>query len=123
MTRRSALWPSRRPSIIDRMLGHHTARRRLVALVGTAMLMQSLGSSGVDGATGVVLTPVVSGLDSPVFVTSARHGTGRLFVVEQPGRIRVIRNGVLLPTPFLDISDKVSTGGEHGLLGLAFHPN
>ena len=87
------------------------------------MLILSLGSSGVDGATGVVLTPVVSGLDSPVFVTSARDGTGRLFVVEQPGRIRVIRNGVLLPTPFLDISDKLSTGGERGLLGLAFHPN
>jgi hypothetical protein len=44
-------------------------------------------------------------------------------VVEQPGRIRVIRDGRLLPAPFLDITDKVAYGGEQGLLGLAFHPH
>src|SRR5690606_31577365 len=51
-------------------------------------------------------------------------GDSRLFVVEQnTGRIRIIKNGVVLPTPFLDIGAKASSSGERGLLGLAFHPN
>ncbi len=74
-------------------------------------------------AAGVALTPVVSGLDRPVRVVNAGDGSGRLFVVEQGGRIRVIKAGVLLSTPFLSLTDKVATGGEQGLLGLAFHPN
>jgi glucose/arabinose dehydrogenase len=50
-------------------------------------------------------------------------GSGRLFVIEKVGRIRIIENGQLLETPFLDISDRVgSNGNEQGLLGLAFHP-
>lgn len=105
------------------MQDHRAARRRLGGLIGTVLLLLSLGSSGVSGATNVVLKKVVSGLDAPVFVTSAKDGTGRLFVVEQPGRIRVIKDGVLLPTPFLDISDQTSKGTEQGALGLAFHPS
>ncbi|MDQ2965425.1 MAG: PQQ-dependent sugar dehydrogenase, partial [Chloroflexota bacterium] len=54
--------------------------------------------------------------------THAGDGLGRLFVVEQTGRIRVIKGGVLLPTAFLNLSASISTGGERGLLGLAFHP-
>src|SRR5262249_61179717 len=46
----------------------------------------------------------------------------RLFVVEQGGRIRIVRDGRLLPAPFLDLSDRLRAGGERGLLGLAFHP-
>ena len=46
----------------------------------------------------------------------------RLYVVEQAGRIRLIENGQLQPQPFLDIRDRISAGGERGLLGLAFHP-
>ncbi len=65
---------------------------------------------------------VVSGLTRPVQVTHAGDGSGRLFIVEQPGRIRIIKNGTLLPTPFLDIAGSISYGGERGLLGLAFHP-
>ena len=50
-------------------------------------------------------------------------GSGRLFVIEKPGRIRIIENNQLLETPFLDITDRVgSNGNEQGLLGLAFHP-
>ncbi|MEP0805114.1 MAG: PQQ-dependent sugar dehydrogenase, partial [Chloroflexota bacterium] len=67
---------------------------------------------------------VVSGLSEPVFVTHAGDASGRLFIVERAGRIRVVRNGSLLPTPFLDIQSIVkSSGGEQGLLGLAFHPS
>ncbi len=66
---------------------------------------------------------VVKGLDQPLFVTNAGDGTGRLFVVEQTGRVRVIRDGKLLPDPFLDLTGSISTGGERGLLGLAFAPD
>jgi glucose/arabinose dehydrogenase len=64
---------------------------------------------------------VAQGLASPVFLTAPGRDS-RLFVLEQVGRIRVIENGVLLPTPFLDITTRVGSGGERGLLGLAFHP-
>ena len=65
--------------------------------------------------------PVVSGLQRPVDLQA--DGSGRLFVIEKVGRIRIIQNGQLAPTPFLDISDRVnSSGNEQGLLGLAFHP-
>jgi glucose/arabinose dehydrogenase len=70
----------------------------------------------------LVLTPVVSGLSSPVDLEFPNDGSGRMFVVQQAGSIRVANNGSLVATPFLDISVKVSSGGEMGLLGLAFHP-
>ena len=60
---------------------------------------------------------------SPVFITNAHDGTGRLFVVEQGGRIRIIDGTTIISTPFLDIHTKISGGGERGLLGLAFHPS
>ncbi|MCS7249124.1 MAG: PQQ-dependent sugar dehydrogenase [Anaerolineales bacterium] len=66
---------------------------------------------------------IASGLQAPVDITHAGDGSGRLFVVEQPGRIRVIKQGTLLSTPFLDITSLVLYGGERGFLGLAFHPN
>jgi glucose/arabinose dehydrogenase len=98
------------------------AARRIASLVVAAIVLLTLAAPIVSGATTVVLKPVVSGLDNPVYVTSAPDGSGRLFVVEQPGRIRVIKNGVLLPTPYLDITDMTSKGDEQGALGLAFHP-
>ncbi len=69
----------------------------------------------------IALKPVVGGLDHPVLVTNA--GDARLFVVEQAGRIRIVSGGSLLGTPFLNLSSQISTGGERGLLGLAFHPD
>ena len=69
------------------------------------------------------LADIASGLSRPVYLTAA-PGDPRLFVVEKVGRIRIIRNGALLPTPFLDISSKVkSSGNEQGLLSVAFHPS
>jgi glucose/arabinose dehydrogenase len=70
----------------------------------------------------VRLEPVMTGLSSPVLVTHAGDGSGRLFVVEQSGRIKVLQPGATAPTEFLNLSTKISTGGERGLLGLAFHP-
>jgi glucose/arabinose dehydrogenase len=70
------------------------------------------------------LEPVAGGLDRPVFVTHAGDGSGRLFIVEKGGTIRVVQQGQLVPRPFLDIRDRVlSRGSEQGLLGLAFSPN
>jgi len=70
----------------------------------------------------VRLDPVISGLQAPLYVTHSRDGSGRLFIVEQGGRIRVLRPGVSTSTVFLDIAGRVLSGGEQGLLGLAFHP-
>src|SRR2546426_2844290 len=66
---------------------------------------------------------LLTGLSSPVYVTHSRDGTNRLFIVEQPGRIKVLQSGATTPTVFLDITARVLFGGEQGLLGLAFHPN
>lgn len=68
------------------------------------------------------LVRVASGLASPVFVTATASEPGRLYVVEQAGRIRVIQAGRLLRDPFLDIRGEVRSGGEQGLLSMAFHP-
>jgi glucose/arabinose dehydrogenase len=65
--------------------------------------------------------PFVAGLSSPVFLTQPLND-GRIFVVEQGATIRVVRNGVLQATPFLNIASKVASGGERGLLSVAFHP-
>ncbi|HEU5210186.1 MAG TPA: PQQ-dependent sugar dehydrogenase [Longimicrobiales bacterium] len=64
---------------------------------------------------------VAEGFDSPVFLT-APPGDDRLFIVEQTGTIRIIEDGAVLAEPFLDIRGRVRSGGEQGLLGLAFHP-
>jgi cysteine-rich repeat protein len=64
----------------------------------------------------------VSGLQLPVFVGAAHFDPHRVFVVEQPGRIRLAIDGVLLSVPFLNIADRVSCCGERGLLSFAFHP-
>jgi glucose/arabinose dehydrogenase len=66
---------------------------------------------------------VVSGLVRPVDLQHAGDGSGRLFVIEKVGRIRVVQDGQLLETPFMDIVERVgSSGNEQGLLGMAFHP-
>jgi glucose/arabinose dehydrogenase len=65
----------------------------------------------------------VADVPSPVLAIGAGDGSGRLFIVSKGGRIRIVKNGSLLATPFLNISTGVSTGSEQGLLGLAFHPS
>jgi glucose/arabinose dehydrogenase len=88
------------------------------------------GARGHAAATGgappaaIALAPVVSGLARPLFVTHAGDGSGRLFVVEQGGTIRVAESGRLRPVPFLDATAMLDeSGGERGLLGLAFAPD
>jgi len=84
----------------------------------SASVETSFAASGVR----LSVSKVTGGLTAPVFVTGAGTGDGRLYVVEQGGTVRVVEpDGALRAEPFLDISDRVSSGGERGLLGLAFH--
>ncbi|MCC6347777.1 MAG: PQQ-dependent sugar dehydrogenase, partial [Nitrospirales bacterium] len=92
------------------------------------------GSSdaGDTGAAGDVPTPrewpkvsftlKAGGVEAPTHISAAGDRSGRLFVTEQRGRVRIIKGGTLLKTPFLDISAKVSCCGERGLLSAAFPP-
>ena len=66
---------------------------------------------------------VVAGLETPVGIASAADESNRLFILEKVGRVRIVQNGAMAPSPFLDISDRVgSSASEQGLLGLAFPP-
>jgi len=70
----------------------------------------------------ISLIPVAGGFSLPVGITHAGDGSGRLFIVEQGGLVRIVKNGAVYPAPFLDVSSRLKSGtGEQGLLGLAFH--
>jgi glucose/arabinose dehydrogenase len=71
----------------------------------------------------IELASIVGGLNAPVHITNASDGHNRLFVVERVGNIRIVKDGALLVTPFLDIRDRVQSGGEEGLLSVAFPPD
>jgi cysteine-rich repeat protein len=75
------------------------------------------------GESAVRAVRVTGDLDRPIGIAAPRLDPARLFVVEQPGRIRLVEHGVLQAEPFLDVHELVSFGGEQGLLGLAFHPD
>ena len=80
------------------------------------------GGSPLPPGIGLKLDPfITAGLSNPVFLSQPLDD-GRIFVVEQGGRIRVVKNGAVQTTPFLDISTRVLSGGERGLLSVAFHP-
>lgn len=98
----------------------------LSPLLPTAALLPPAQAQSCPGSSAAVpqvaLQPVASGLTQPLHLTNARDRSGRLFVAEQAGTIRIIQNNQLLPTPFLDIRSRVVSGGEMGLLSVAFHP-
>jgi glucose/arabinose dehydrogenase len=96
-----------------------------------SILASGTSNDGAGGSSRTVpptvtlsLTPFAGGLTSPVGVYNAGPGDDRLFVIELAGTIRIVQsNGAVEVKPFLDISGRVGSGGERGLLGLAFHPN
>jgi glucose/arabinose dehydrogenase len=107
------------PPINDRFCpGDPVLRDQMASFLTRAM---GLAPTTPDPRPRLALTTVASGLSQPLFL-SAPQGDSRLFVVERGGRIRIVDDGTVQSTPFLDISTKVATGGERGLLGLAFHP-
>ncbi len=97
--------------------------RRLILLRALGCFLWLALVASVHAQHSVELRSVASGLQSPLLLTHAGDGSGRLFVVEQVGRIRILKSGALAPQPFLDISSRIESGGEKGLLGLAFHPD
>jgi glucose/arabinose dehydrogenase len=93
----------------------------LIALIAAAC--SDGGTTGPpDEVTELRAVEIANGLDSPVHLT-APAGDARLFVIEQSGRIRIVSGGVLLPTPFLDLADRLTSGGERGLFSMAFDPD
>jgi len=81
--------------------------------------------AGVPATPGTALASVLvaSGLSRPVHVTAPPLDPHRIFIVEQNGLVKIVKNGAILPRPFLDLVDESSCCGERGLLSLAFHPD
>jgi glucose/arabinose dehydrogenase len=102
-----------------------TTPRTLAGLL--LVLAACSGSNPSDGqpppgTASIRLERIAQGLGTVVHLASP-PGDARLFVVEQQGHVRVIENGAVLPTPFLSIPERISAGGERGLLSVAFHPH
>jgi glucose/arabinose dehydrogenase len=97
--------------------------RRIAVLAVVVCGAIAVGSSLAAGPGSLRLVRVVGGLERPVYATQAPGEPRRIYVLEQPGRIRVVENGRLRAAPFLDLRAQVESGGnEQGLLGLAFSP-
>ena len=95
-------------------------------LLGVVIGAGSCGSAAgpnLPTGEGVRLLEIASGLSFPLYLTAPTGDLSRLFIVEKTGGIRIVKDGTLLPEPFLDISGQVSGGMEQGLLGLAFPPD
>jgi glucose/arabinose dehydrogenase len=118
-----------------------TSSRTIAGLSGLVLVSGLLLGGGSDAASASRSAPgraasaaspessvsvgwalVKSGFTQPVQVTSAHDGRGRFFMVSKTGKVWVYLNGVVLPTPYLDLSSLVSTSGEQGLLSIAFPP-
>ncbi len=94
---------------------------RVSTLALSSVFLTGIATDGVDAQT-LRLQEVASGLTQPLFVGAPR-GDSRLFIVEKTGQIKILQNGSVLPTPFLNVSSIINTSSERGLLGLAFDPN
>jgi glucose/arabinose dehydrogenase len=111
---------SRKVYVVFALLGGCLLATLLSGVAGPSLMETSAQSSQLPV---LVLSSPIAGFTQPVSITHASDGSGRLFVVQQNGQVRIIRNGILSATPFLNISTRISTGGERGLLGLAFPPD
>src|SRR4051794_265089 len=89
-------------------------------LVSCAMVAVLAAPACARGAVSLVQIGTFS---SPTYVTAPPGDTSRVLVVEQAGRVRLVRDGVLQPAPFADITARVASGGERGLLSIAFAPD
>src|SRR6476619_3683698 len=106
-------------SVISLRRPHQLLAVRVVAVMVTMLVLAAVGHAQSPLRSRVY----ASGFTLPVGFVQDPTDRDVQYVVEQGGRIRVVRNGVVLPTDFLDLRATVSTGGERGLLGLAFAPN
>jgi glucose/arabinose dehydrogenase len=99
-------------------------RRHVQGLAAPLSLLLMLLALGLppSASAAITLDELASGLDPLTQVTSAGDGSGRLFLVERRGLIKVFKDGAVQPGSFLDMRTKVEAGGERGLLAVAFHP-
>src|SRR3954464_9429596 len=93
------------------------------SVVAGSAVSQAATPTRAPGAVRITYNKVVGGFNSPVYVTAARDGSRRLFVVQQGGLVRLVKNGVVQSTAYLNIASEVLTGTEQGLLSIAFHPH
>lgn len=116
------------PEFLRRPLTRALSLSLALCVITLALFAQSAETPTVSAApntfpASISFQTMATGLSQPVHVTNAGDGSGRLFIVERAGRIRIY-NGSLLATPFLSITARVQTGGqEEGLLSVAFPPN
>ena len=94
--------------------------RSIKFLICASLILAACGFAFGQG--NIRLEPFLTGLNAPLYLTNAKDGTSRIFVVQQGGIIKVVQPGANTATDFLNITPKVLSGGERGLLGLAFHP-
>ena len=94
---------------------------RMLGAAAAALVIAACASAGTTSAQ-LALRTLFTGLDAPVYIVAAPGEPNNLYVVEQPGVIRVATRGKLRSRPFLDIKRLVRSGGEQGLLSMAFHP-
>jgi glucose/arabinose dehydrogenase len=91
--------------------------------LAVAMLSLACLATPLTAQRPLDLKRVAGGLAFPLYAISPPGDVDRLFIVERSGRIKILRDGAILPTPFLDVSALTNGAGEEGLLGLAFHPD
>src|SRR4029453_4533080 len=110
------------PSPMARGIMLRTMRTTICSLILAAISLAGLQAQMVPGLDAI---RVASGLTRPLFVTAPPGDSGRLFIVQQDGRIRILNlaTGTLNSTPFLALTGLTATGGEQGLLGMGFDPN
>jgi glucose/arabinose dehydrogenase len=105
-------------------------------ILGVLLLLGGCGAAVTNGGGGstppptpsgpppqLALSSFVSGLALPLGFEAPSDSTHRIFIIEQGGTIRIVQNGSVVVAPFLDITSRLTSGGETGLLGLAFHPS
>lgn len=115
--RRQRIWPGLLLLCLGLGIG-------IVIRSGAGAVPRDMATPATSDWPDLVLREVITGLDQPVHVTHAGDGSGRLFLVEKPGRIKIAQNGTPLEEPFLDITRRVkSSGNEQGLLSVAFPPD
>lgn len=96
-------------------------------IIFLAIIFSNININAQQAAVRIKLEEIASGFTSPVGLASPKDGSGRIFVFEQGGRIKIVKNGVVNKEPFLDVSSRLDglniAYSEKGLLGLTFHPD
>src|SRR4051794_9978212 len=103
-----------RPSFLTKAYTNNMRYVALGFLLSSSLLAQD---------SEIKLVSVTSGLSTVTDIQNARDGSGRLFIIQQDGTVRILRGGALVPQLFLDIHTRTRAEGERGLLGMAFPPD